>query len=92
MFDIVKPCKSCKSYVLIPKAKLKLDLENLKSILEKLQFKTKAYTGSLLSTEKGCKINIYLSGKIVVITRNEEQFVELKEELSSVLYTYTKAD
>ena len=92
MFDVVKPCKSCKSYVLMPKGKLRLDLENLKNILEKLQFKTKAYTGSLLSTEKGCKINIYLSGKIVVITRNEEQFVKLKEELSSVLYTYTKAD
>ena len=92
MFDVVKPCKSCKSYVLMPKGKLRLDLKNLKNILEKLQFKTKAYTGSLLSTEKGCKINIYLSGKIVVITRNEEQFVELKEELSSVLYTYTKAD
>jgi TATA-box binding protein (TBP) (component of TFIID and TFIIIB) len=76
----------------MPKGKLRLDLENLKNILEKLQFKTKAYTGSLLSTEKGCKINIYLSGKIVIITRNEEQFVELKEELSSVLYTYTKAD
>ena len=64
----------------MPKEKVKLELENLKSILEKLQFKTKAYTGSLLSTEKGCKINIYLSGKIVVITRNEKQFIdELKK-------------
>ena len=41
----------------MPKEKVKLEVENLKSILEKLQFKTKAYTGSLLSTEKGCKIN-----------------------------------
>ncbi len=71
---------------------MKLDLDNLKSVLEKLKFKTKAYTGSLLSTEKGCKINIYLSGKIVIITRNEEQFIELKEELSNILYAYTKAD
>ena len=92
MFDIVKPCKSCKSYVLIPKRKLNLDLENLKNILEKLQFRTKAYTGSLLSTEKGCKINIYLSGKIVIITRNENQFIQLKDELSNILYAYTKAD
>ena len=91
MFDVVKPCKSCKSYVLMPKEKLKLDLENLKVILEKFQFKTKAYTGSLLSTEKECKINIYLSGKIVIITRNEVQFIEIKEELSNILYAYTKA-
>ena len=92
MYDDVKPCESCKSYVLMPKEKVKLELENLKTILEKLQFKTKAYTGSLLSTEKGCKINIYLSGKIVVITRNEKQFIELKVELSNILYAYTKAD
>jgi TATA-box binding protein (TBP) (component of TFIID and TFIIIB) len=76
----------------MPKEKLKLNLEKLKRILEKLQFKTKAYTGSLLSTEKGCKINIYLSGKIVIITRNEEQLIGLKEELSNILYTYTKTD
>jgi len=92
VFDVVNPCNSCKAYVLMPKEKLKLDLENLKNILEKVQFKTKAYTGSLLSTEKGCKINIYLSGKIVIITRNKEQFTELKEELSNILYAYTKAD
>lgn len=75
----------------MPKEKLKLDLENLKRILEKRQFKTKAYTGSLLSTEKECKINIYLSGKIVIITRNEDQFIGIKEELSNILYAYTKA-
>jgi len=92
VFEVVKPCKSCKSYILMPKEKLKLNLEKLKRILEKLQFKTKAYTGSLLSTEKGCKINIYLSGKIVIITRNEEQLIGLKEELSNILYTYTKTD
>ena len=67
----------------MPKGKLRPDLENLKNILEKLQFKTKAYTGSLLSTEKGCKINIYLSGKIVIITRNEEQFVEVIDNARS---------
>ena len=92
MFNVVKPCKSCKSYVLIPKKKLNLDLEYLKNLLETLQFKTKAYTGSLLSTEKGCKINIYISGKIVIITRNEKQFIELKDELSNILYAYTKTD
>ena len=90
MFNIVKPCKSCKSYVLIPKAKLKLNLEELKITLESLEFKTKAYTGNLLSTEKKCKINIYVSGKIVIITREEELVLKLKEELSNILYPYTK--
>ena len=48
MFNIVKPCKSCKSYILMPKEKFKLDLEKLKSVLESKEFKTKAYTGTLL--------------------------------------------
>ena len=92
MFNIVKPCKSCKSYVLMPKEKFEIDLERLKDVLERKKFKTKAYTGTLLSVEKECKINIYLSGKIVIITRNEEQFIGIKEELSNILYAYTKAD
>ena len=90
MFNIIKPCKSCKSYVLIPKDKLKLNLDEVKITLESLEFKTKAYTGTLLSTEKECKLNIYLSGKIVIITRKEEILLKLKEELSNILYPYTK--
>ena len=91
MFNIVKPCKSCKSYILMPKEKFKLDLEKLKSVLETKEFKTKAYTGTLLSIEKKCKINIYVSGKIVVLTREEDDALNLHDELSSILYPYTKA-
>ena len=92
MFNIIKPCKSCKSYVLVPKDKLKLNLEELKINLENLEFKTKAYTGTLLATEKKCKINIYLSGKIVIVTRKEELVLKLEEELSNILYPYTKTN
>ena len=92
MFNIIKPCKSCKSYVLIPKDKLKLNLDEVKITLESLEFKTKAYTGTLLSTEKKCKINIYASGKIVIVTRKEELVLKLEEELSNILYPYTKTN
>ena len=91
MFNIVKPCKSCKSYILMPKEKFRLDLEKLKSVLETKEFRTKAYTGTLLSIEKKCKINIYASGKIVVLTREEDDVLNLHDELSSILYPYTKA-
>ena len=67
MFNIVKPCKSCKSYILMPKEKFRLDLEKLKSVLETKEFRTKAYTGTLLSIEKKCKINIYASGKLLFL-------------------------
>ncbi len=90
MFDIVKPCESCKSHVLTPKDKIKIDLERLKLKLENLEFRTKAYTGTLLSTEKECKINIYVSGKVVIITRDEELVLKLIDQLSNILYPYTK--
>ena len=91
MFNIVKPCRSCKSYILMPKEKFRLDLEKIKFVLETKEFKTKAYTGTLLSIEKKCKINIYVSGKIVVLTREEDDALNLHDELSSILYPYTKA-
>ena len=91
MFDVVKPCKSCKSYVLMPKEKFKLDLEKLKDILKTRKFKIKVYTGSLLSIEKECKINIYTSGKVVILTKREEYVRNINNELSSILYPYTKA-
>ena len=90
MLDIVKPCKGCKSHILMPKDKVKIDLESLKLKLETLKFKTKAYTGTLLSTEKECKINIYVSGKIAIITRDEELVLKLRNQLSNILYPYTK--
>ena len=81
MFTIEKPCKSCKSYVLIPKNKFKLNLEELKLSFEELGFKIMAYTGTLLSIQKKCKINVYVSGKIVVITKNEEEAMEIELSL-----------
>ena len=89
MFTIEKPCKSCKSYVLIPKNKFKLNLEELKLSFEELGFKIIAYTGTLLSIQKKCKINVYVSGKIVVITKNEEEAMKIKKELSNILYEHT---
>ena len=74
----------------MPKDKVKIDLESLKLKLETLKFKTKAYTGTLLSTEKECKINIYVSGKIAIITRDEELVLKLRNQLSNILYPYTK--
>ena len=75
----------------MPKEKFRLDLEKIKFVLETKEFKTKAYTGTLLSIEKKCKINIYVSGKIVVLTREEDDALNLHDELSSILYPYTKA-
>ena len=75
----------------MPKEKFRLNLEKLKSVLETKEFKTKAYTETLLSIEKKCKINIYASGKIVVLTREEDDALSLHDELSSILYPYTKA-
>lgn len=89
MFTIEKPCKSCKSYVLIPKNKFRLNLEELKLLFEELGFKIIAYTGTLLSIQKKCKINVYISGKIVIITKNEEEAMEIKKELSNILYEHT---
>ena len=91
MFTVEKPCKSCKSYVLIPKNKFKLNLERLKLSFEELGFKIIAYTGTLLSIKKKCKINIYISGKVIIITKNEEEAMSLKDELSNILYVHTQS-
>ena len=66
------------------------DLEKLKKVLETKKFKTKAYTGTLLSIERECKINIYASGKSVILTKEKEHALKLHGELSSILYPYTK--
>ena len=55
-------------------------------------FKKRAYTGTVLSVEKECKINIYKSGKIVVFTKSDKLVNEVKEELSSILYVYMNSD
>ena len=90
MFTIEKPCKGCKSYVLTTKNIFKLNLEELKLSFEELGFKVIAYTGTLLSIQKKCKINVYVSGKIVIITKNEEEAMEIEKELSNILYEHTQ--
>ena len=69
-----------------------MNFDEIKKELNKRNFRTVAYTGSLLSVKKECKINIYNSGKIVVVTRNQEYIDTIKEEFSSILYPYTQAD
>ena len=92
MFDVVKPCQNCKSFVLRPKKKININFDELQTELNKRNFRTIVYTGSLLSVEKECKINIYNSGKIVVVTRNNEYIEAINKEFRSILYPYTQAD
>ena len=70
MFEIKKPCQNCKSYVLKPKKKVELNLKNIVKNIEELSIEVLAFTGSMLSIRKKCKINIYNSGKLVVITKD----------------------
>ena len=71
---------------------LKLNLNNIRDVIKKNGFIVKVYTGSLLSVFKECKINIYSSGKVVVITKNNELIKDIKTELSSILYPYIQSD
>ncbi len=86
MFNIIKPCKACSSFVLIPIIDKKIILKQLKEKLEGHNYKIHAYTGSLISTEKNCKINIYSSGKTIIKTRNHQLVEKLSKELSNILY------
>ena len=85
MFEIKKPCQNCKSYVLKPKKKIELNLENIAKNIKELSFEVLAFTGSMLSLRKKCKINIYNSGKIVVITKDLNQVHEIAKELENVI-------
>lgn len=85
MFEIIKPCQNCKSYVLKPKKKVELNLENIVKNIKELSFEVLAFTGSMLSIRKKCKINIYNSGKIVVITKDLNQVHEIAKELENVI-------
>jgi len=69
-----------------------MNFDEIQKELNNRNFITVAYTGSLLSVKKECKINIYNSGKIVVVTRNQEYIETIKKEFSSILYPYTQAD
>ena len=92
MFDVVKPCQNCQSFILKPKKQIKINFDEIQKELTNRKFRTVAYTGSLLSVKKECKINIYNSGKILVVTRNQEYIDTIKKEFSSILYPYTQAD
>ena len=85
MFEIIKPCQSCKSYVLKPKEKVQFNLKDLVKNIEELSFEILAFTGSMLSLRKKCKINIYNSGKITVITKDLNQVHEIAKELENVI-------
>ena len=85
MFEIKKPCQNCKSYVLKPTKKVELNLENIVKNIKELSFEVLAFTGSMLSLRKKCKINIYNSGKIVVITKDLNQVHEIAKELENVI-------
>jgi len=85
VFEIIKPCQSCKSYVLKPKEKLQFNLKDLVKNIEELSFEILAFTGSMLSLRKKCKINIYNSGKITVITKDLNQVHEIAKELENVI-------
>ena len=86
MFNIIKPCKACSSFVLIPKIEKKIELGVLKEKLEKEKYLVNTYTGSLISTEKKCKINIYSSGKTIIKTKDSKLVEKLSKELSNILY------
>ncbi len=85
MFEIKKPCQNCKSYVLKPKKKVELNLKDIMKNIEELSIEVLAFTGSMLSIRKKCKINIYNSGKIVVITKDLNQVHEIAKELENVI-------
>ncbi len=86
MFQILKPCQNCKSFILKPKKKIKLNLERIKKELEKFSYEILAFTGSMLSLKKDCRINIYNSGKIAIITKDLNRVQNLALELENVLY------
>ena len=92
MFEIIKPCLNCNSFVLKPKMDLKLNLENIIETIEEKKFMINVYTGSMLSIFKECKINIYTSGKVVIITKDYELIKIIEKELSSILYPYTQSE
>tara|TARA_B100001989_G_scaffold236568_1_gene198594 strand:- start:249 stop:521 length:273 start_codon:yes stop_codon:yes gene_type:complete len=85
VFEIKKPCQNCKSYVLKPKKKVELNLKNVEKNIKEQSFEVLAFTGSMLSLKKKCKINIYSSGKIVVITKDLNQVHEVAKELETVI-------
>ena len=90
MFEIVKPCQNCKSYILKPKISINFDLKKTADNIEKYSFRILTFTGSMLSLKRECKVNIYNSGKIAIITKDLNQVQKLAEELENVLHIKKK--
>ena len=70
----------------MPKVEKRLELELLKVKLEERNYMINASTGSLISLEKKCKINIYSSGKTIIKTKDSKLVEKLSKELSNILY------
>ncbi len=85
MFELVKPCQNCKSYILKPKNKVNLNLGEIVKKIESFSYEILAFTGSMLSLKKKCKINIYASGKIAIMTKDLNQVQKLTVDLEKVL-------
>ena len=52
MFELVKPCQNCKSYILKPKNKSTFELDEIVKKIENFSFEILAFTGSMLSLKK----------------------------------------
>tara|TARA_B100000902_G_scaffold341024_1_gene344201 strand:- start:13715 stop:13999 length:285 start_codon:yes stop_codon:yes gene_type:complete len=85
VFEIVKPCQSCKSYILKPKKDTIINFKKIVKEIEKHAFEIIAYTGSMLSLKKECRINIYNSGKIAIITKDLNQVHKIASEIENIL-------
>ena len=64
---------------------MNLNLEQISEKMENFSFEVLAFTGSMLSVKKECKINIYNSGKIAIITKDLNRVQNLAKELENVL-------
>ena len=85
MFELVKPCQNCKSYILKPRNRVNLNLDEIVKKIESFSYEILAFTGSMLSLKKKCKINIYASGKIAIMTKDLNQVQKLTVDLEKVL-------
>ncbi len=65
---------------------MNLNLEQISEKIENFSFEVLAFTGSMLSVKKDCKINIYHSGKIAIITKDLNHVQNLAKELENVLH------
>tara|TARA_B100001113_G_scaffold265574_1_gene220455 strand:+ start:575 stop:751 length:177 start_codon:yes stop_codon:yes gene_type:complete len=54
--------------------------------MENFSFEVLAFTGSMLSVKKDCKINIYHSGKMAVMTKDLNRVQKIAEELENILH------